>query len=105
MVLLIHRRRCKSRTLQWSGATVWSTAASCEERWEVLHHKRRKVLTLAEGEQVLLVKSIDITFRVFFNDSVGDNKRADSTDAVHAEARTHASDRTEERFECLCEMG
>ena len=87
------------------GDGVW-----CElhfERREVLHHKCRKVSILAEGEQVLLVKGIDITFRVFFNDSVGDNERAalvGSTDAVHAEATRQASYRTEERFECLREM-
>ena len=74
---------------------------------EVLHHECRKVSILAEGEQVLLVKGIDITFGVFFDDPIGDNERAalvGSTDAVHAEAAGQTSHRTEEGFECLREM-
>lgn len=65
---------------------------------EVLHHECRKISILAEGEQVLLVKGIDITFGVFFDDPVGDNERptlVGRTDAVHAEAAGQTSHRTE----------
>lgn len=87
------------------GDGVW-----CElhfECREVLHHKCCKVSILAEGEQVLLVKGIDIALRVFFNDPIGDNERAalvGCTDTVHAEATRQAGYRTEERFECLREV-
>lgn len=87
------------------GDSVW-----CElhfERRKVFHHERSKVSILAEREQVLLVKGIDVAFRVFFDDPVGDNERAalvGSTDSVHAETPRQASDRTEERFECFCEV-
>ena len=78
------------------GDGIW-----CEfhfECREVLHHECRKISILAEGEQVLLVKCIDVTFGIFFNDPVGDNERATlvgSTDAVHAEAARQTSHRTE----------
>lgn len=65
---------------------------------EVLHHECREITVLAEGEQVLLVKGIDITFGVFLNDPVGDNEWAafiGGTDAVHAEAAGQTSHRTE----------
>ena len=65
---------------------------------EMLHHECRKISILTEGEQVLLVKGIDITFGVFFDDPVGDNQRAalvGRTDAVHAEAARQTGHRTE----------
>ncbi len=68
------------------------------ECWEVLHHECRKISILAEGEQVLLVKGINVTFGVFFDDPVGNNKRATlvgGTDAVHAEAAGQTGHRTE----------
>ena len=77
------------------------------ERREALHHECRKVSILAEREQVLLVKGIDVTIRVFYDDPVGNNERAalvGGTDPVHAETTWQASYKTEERFECLREM-
>lgn len=87
------------------GDSVWCKLHF--ERREVFHHERSKVSILAEGEQVLLMKGIDVAFRVFFDDPVGDNERAalvGCTDSVHAETTRQASDGTEERFKRFREV-
>lgn len=45
----------------------------------MLHEERSQVTIFTEREQVLLVQSVDVTFGVVVDDTVGDNDRFDES--------------------------
>lgn len=45
-------------------------------RWEVLHKERSEISIFSKRKEILLVQRIHMVFRVFVNDSVGDDYRA-----------------------------
>jgi hypothetical protein len=77
------------------------------ERREVLHHQRRQEPILSEREQVLLVQSVNVGFRVFLDDAVGDDDGpalVRGPNAVQGETTRQAGDGSEEGFKGLGEM-
>jgi hypothetical protein len=45
------------------------------EGGEMLHHQRGKVSIFTQGEQVLLVQSVDVRLRILVDDSARDDDR------------------------------
>src|ERR1700722_164744 len=85
-------------------------SVGCEfafQRSKMLYHQRCQVAIFAEGEQVLLVKGVEVGLSVFIDDAIGNNNRSTfvgRTDTVERETARKTSDRSEETFKGLGEV-
>ena len=71
---------------------------------EVLEQESSQVTIFTKRQQVLLVQSIDVRFRVLFDNSVGDDDRpplVSSSNPVHGETTGQTCDRAEQTLEGL----
>lgn len=74
------------------------------ERGEVLQQESGQVTVFTERQQILLVQSVDIGFRVLLDNSIGDDDWStlvSSSDSVHRETTGQTSDRAEQTLESL----
>jgi hypothetical protein len=74
------------------------------ERWEMLHHQRRQEPIFTEGEQILLVESIDVGISILVDYTVRDDDGPTlvrSTDPIERETTWKTGDGTEQTLESL----